>query len=53
MSGGSTTTNDTTSNQVNQIPAWMTQAGQQNYAYAQNVAQQPLQQYQGQMVAGV
>ena len=53
MSGGSTTTNDTTSNQVNQIPAWMTQAGQQNYAYAQNVAQQPLQQYQGQMVASV
>jgi hypothetical protein len=53
MSGGSTTTNDTTSNQINQIPAWMTQAGQQNYAYAQNVAQQPLQQYQGQMIADV
>jgi hypothetical protein len=53
MSGGSTTTNDTTSNQINQIPAWMTQAGQQNYAFAQNVAMQPLQQYQGQMVADV
>ena len=53
MSGGSTSTSDTTSNQINQIPAWMTQAGQQNYAYAQNVAMQPLQQYQGQMVAGV
>ena len=52
MSGGSTTS-DTTTNQINQIPAWMTQAGEQNYAYAQNVAQQPLQQYQGQMVAGV
>ena len=52
MSGGSTT-NDTTTNQVNQIPQWMSDAGQQNYAYAQNVAQQPLQQYQGQMVADV
>ena len=31
----------------------MSDAGQQNYAYAQNVAQQPLQQYQGQMVADV
>jgi hypothetical protein len=52
MSGGSTTS-DTTTNQINQIPAWMTQAGEQNYAYAQNVAMQPLQQYQGQMVADV
>jgi hypothetical protein len=51
--GSSTTTQDTTSNQINQIPAWMTQAGQQNYAFAQNVAMQPLQQYQGQMVADV
>jgi hypothetical protein len=31
----------------------MNQAGQQNYAYAQDVASRPLQQYQGQMVAGV
>jgi hypothetical protein len=53
MGGGSTTTQDTTSNQINQIPQWMSDAGQQNYAYAQNVAQQPLQQYQGQMVADV
>ena len=53
MSGGSSTTSDTTSNQINQIPQWMSDAGQQNYAYAQNVAQQPLQQYQGQMVADV
>jgi hypothetical protein len=52
MSGGSTTS-DTTTNQINQIPAWMTQAGEQNYAFAQNVAMQPLQQYQGQMVADV
>ena len=53
MGGGSTTTSDTTSNQINQIPQWMSDAGQQNYAYAQNIAQQPLQQYQGQMVADV
>ena len=53
MSGGSTTTTDTTSNQSNQIPAWMTNAGEQNYALAQQVAEQPLQQYQGQMVADV
>jgi hypothetical protein len=51
MSGGSTTQSSGTSTSVNQIPAWMSDAGQQNYAYAQNVAEQPLQQYQGQMVA--
>ena len=52
MSGG-TTTQASQSNQVNQIPQWMTNAGQQNYAFAQQVAEQPLQQYQGQMVADV
>ena len=52
MSGG-TTTQSGTSTQVNQIPQWMSDAGQQNYAYAQQVAEQPLQQYQGQMVADV
>jgi hypothetical protein len=31
----------------------MQQAGQQNYAFAQDVANRPLQQYQGQMVADV
>ena len=51
MGGGSTTQSSGTSTSVNQIPAWMSDAGQQNYAYAQNVAEQPLQQYQGQMVA--
>ena len=50
MSGG-TTQQSGTSTSVNQIPQWMTDAGQQNYAYAQQVAEQPLQQYQGQMVA--
>ena len=52
MSGG-TTQQSGTSTQVNQIPQWMTNAGQQNYAFAQQVAEQPLQQYQGQMVADV
>jgi hypothetical protein len=51
--GGGTTQQSGTTTQVNQIPAWMTDAGQQNYAYAQQVAEQPLQQYQGQMVADV
>jgi hypothetical protein len=50
MSSG-TTQSSGTSTSVNQIPAWMSDAGQQNYAYAQQVAEQPLQQYQGQMVA--
>jgi hypothetical protein len=53
MSGGSTTQSSGTSTSVNQIPQWMSEAGQQNYAFAQNVAEQPLQQYQGQMVADV
>jgi hypothetical protein len=52
MSSGTTTT-DTSQQSVNQIPQWVNQAGQQNYAYAQDVASQPLQQYQGQMVANV
>ena len=53
MSGGGTTTQASQSTSVNQIPQWMSDAGQQNYAFAQKVAQQPLQQYQGQMVADV
>ena len=52
MNGG-TTQQSGTSTSVNQIPQWMTDAGEQNYAYAQQVAEQPLQQYQGQMVADV
>ena len=51
--GGGTTQQSGTSTSVNQIPQWMSDAGQQNYAYAQTVAEQPLQQYQGQMVADV
>ena len=52
--GGSTTTDQSgSSSQVNQIPQWVQNAGQQNYGLAQQVASQPLQQYQGQMVADV
>ena len=52
--GGSTTTNTNSSSQsVNEIPQWVQQAGQANYGLAQQVASQPLQQYQGQMVADV
>ena len=51
--GGSTTTNTQGSSQsVNEIPQWVQNAGQANYGLAQQVASQPLQQYQGQMVAG-
>jgi hypothetical protein len=49
--GGGTTQQSGTSTSINQIPQWMSDAGQQNYAFAQQVAMQPLQQYQGQMVA--
>ena len=52
--GGSTTTNTNGSSQsINEIPQWVQNAGQANYGLAQEVASQPLQQYQGQMVAGV
>ena len=51
--GGSDTTQTTQSQSVQQLPPWINQAAQQNYGFAQNVAEQPLQQYQGQMVADV
>src|SRR5690348_8482702 len=51
--GGADTTQNTQSQSVQQLPPWINQAAQQNYAFAQNVANQPLQQYQGQMVADV
>ena len=53
--GASTSSNSTTnssSQTCNMIPQWVQDAGKQNYAYAQSLAMQPLQQYQGQMVAG-
>ena len=51
--GGGTTTSDTQQQSIQQIPQWIQQAGQQNYAYAQDVANRPLQQYQGQTVPDV
>ena len=51
--GGADTTQTTQSQSVQQLPPWINQAAQQNYGFAQNVAEQPLQQYQGQMVADV
>jgi hypothetical protein len=54
MGGNSTTTNTTQSSiQQQQLPPWVNEAAEQNYAFAQNVANRPLQQYQGQMVADV
>jgi hypothetical protein len=52
MSQGGTT-QSTQQQNTTQLPPWVNDAAQQNYALAQNVAQQPLQQYQGQMVADV
>ena len=51
--GGADTTKQTSSQQTTQLPPWINTAAQQNYAQAQNIAAQPLQQYQGQLVAGV
>ena len=51
--GGTEQTSTTQQQSVNQLPQWINTAAQQNYAQAQNIAAQPLQQYQGQLVAGV
>src|SRR5215472_2710036 len=55
MSSGGQQTSTTNQNQISQVqlPPWVNQAAQQNYAFAQNAASQPLQQYQGQLVADV
>jgi hypothetical protein len=53
MGGSSTTVQQGSSESTNQIPQWVQNAGQQNYGLAQEVANQPLQQYQGQEVASV
>jgi len=54
MGGGSTQTQGSTQ-QINQVqlPPWVNQAAQQNYALAQNIANRPLTQFQGQQVADV
>jgi hypothetical protein len=51
--GGSDKTETQQSQQVTQLPPWINQAAQQNYALAQNASTRPLQQYQGQLVADV
>ena len=48
--GGQTGTQQQQTQQTTQLPPWVNDAAQQNYAFAQNVAARPLQQYQGQMV---
>lgn len=53
MGGSSTTNTQGSSESTNEIPQWVQNAGQQNYGLAQQVANQPLQQFQGQMVADV
>jgi hypothetical protein len=53
MGGSQTTSQQGSSESTNEIPQWVQNAGQQNYGLAQQVASQPLQQYQGQMVADV
>ena len=51
--GGQTGSQQQQTQQVTQLPPWINDAAQQNYAFAQNVAARPLQQYQGQMVPDV
>jgi hypothetical protein len=53
-SSGSTQTDTSQQNiQQTQLPPWVNQAAQQNYAVAQNAAMRPLTQYQGQQVASI
>lgn len=52
MSTGGTT-QSTQQQNTTQLPPWINDAAQQDLAQAQNIAAQPLQQYQGQMVADV
>ena len=51
--GGATTNQSSQQQSVSQtqLPPWINQAAQQNYALAQNIANRPLTQYQGQQVA--
>jgi hypothetical protein len=47
--GGQTGTQQQQTQQTTQLPPWINDAAQQNYAFSQNVAARPLQQYQGQL----
>ena len=51
--GGQTGSQQQQTQQTTQLPPWINDAAQQNYAFAQNVASRPLQQYQGQMTPDV
>ena len=51
--GGQTGSQQQQTQQVTQLPPWINDAAQQNYAFAQNVAARPLQQYQGQMTPDI
>jgi hypothetical protein len=55
MGSGGSTEQQSSTQQVNQVqlPPWVNQAAQQNYALAQNIANRPLTQYQGQQVADI
>lgn len=48
--GGQTGSQQQQTQQTTQLPPWVNDAAQQNYAFAQGVATRPLQQYQGQLV---
>lgn len=49
--GGQSTPTTTTQIQKTELPAWVDAASQANYGFAQQVADRPFQQYQGERVA--
>jgi hypothetical protein len=51
--GGQTGSQQQQTQQTTQLPPWINDAAQQNYAVAQQIATTPLQQYQGQMTPDV
>jgi hypothetical protein len=51
--GGQTGSQQQQTQQTTQLPPWINDAAQQNYATAQQIATTPLQQYQGQMTPDV
>ena len=50
--GGSTTPARAEQVSKVELPPWVNQASQENYTLAKNIAERPLEQYQGPMVAG-
>jgi hypothetical protein len=50
--GGTTSTTNTSQQQKVELPAWVDQASQENYQMAKDVSGRPLQQYEGERVAG-